>query len=408
MLKLNTTKVYADLLRVKISLEFQPVPDPSYIQGKMIDCSVCQDNLEKIFIDATQELSDKDCLFRTEQYNIECKKRDLLTNNKDVKNRPSLKEREAAAEDLLDAEKRNMITLENEINTLKDVLGAIKLIQGNVNRKSADLKMMVRLMEQQVGRLGIGMKGDPGMSEMAKNLAELNKLATEMTVDDVESSSEYVDTEETDGKSEAKTTQQSTATDSQDSEEETNSGIEIGDVLAGGSGVEAINQPTALDATKDTKPEGESSGDDVLDSFLTDISDDQTNAVSYEDTEEVSSDESKSGVEEEKAPEASSTKKNEPVTIRGEVDLDLSELGISLDDEDSSKKKADEEWVFPDKPASKPKDAPVAKITNKKEDKPPVQSKKVTEPIVTKKPETKKPDTNESDIDLDSLLDNLR
>lgn len=432
MLKLNTTKVYADLLKIKVDLEFQPIPDPSYIQTKLIECSVCQDVLEKIFLDATQELSEKDCLFRTEQYNVECKKRDMLTNNDKIKKIPTGKEREAAADSLLENEQRKMLSLENDVNTLRDVLGAIKLIQVNVNRKSNDLKMMVRLMEQQVGRLGIGMKNDPGMSEMAQNLAELNKLASEMTAEDVETVNEFIESDESADESEAAATKTPTATDSRDSEDDAGAGVIIAmdDVLADESEAEATKTPTATDS-RGTESEQEPSTpkeaeDDIVASFLTDILEDEhaEEDTSEEDTSEgrhtEDSKPEKAAVKPVAAPVVS---EDGTITIRGEVDLDLEELGISIEDDTEPKKQPAKSSgtkkaeaaapqsvekarksaveVPPEKPSSKPGTA----STNKKEEKPPVQTNK---PTNVSSPPTNAPSTDASEIDIDGILDLLR
>jgi hypothetical protein len=189
--------IYDRLLSLKIDLNFNDVPTPAYIQDRLILCNEYQRVIEKFFIEVTRDLSKSDRLFRAEKLNIEVLKRQTLTNNERVKKLPTGKEREAAVDELLEPQYKNLLNLENESCSLHDLLSAVKAVQMNIKATNSDIKTLVKIMEQQIGRLNIGAVTDPEVRAFNKELAELDRMEEEMTAEDVESSEENQESEET-------------------------------------------------------------------------------------------------------------------------------------------------------------------------------------------------------------------
>jgi len=197
-----TSVIYDDLLKVNVGLDFENVPTPKYLQDKIFECSRATHMVEKHTIEVTRELSKRDKEYRLEKAKIEIKKRETLTSNESVKNRPTGKEREAAADELLEDDYDRLLTLENDVNEYKNLLTAVKLVQQNLKGTNSDIKSLMRLMEQQINRLNVGLPDDPEMASLNKTFGEIEEMENEeMTLDDVESSEEYIDSE--DGQEEA-------------------------------------------------------------------------------------------------------------------------------------------------------------------------------------------------------------
>jgi len=211
--------IYDDLLKVNISLDFDNVPTPKYLQDKIFECSTAMHKVEKHAIESTREMSGKDKEYRLEKSKIEIKKREILTSNESVKKLPTGKERESAAEELLEDDYKNLLELETRLNELKNLLTAIKLVQQNLKGTNSDIKMLMKLMEQQINRLNIGLPDDPEMASLNKTFAEIDEMEEEMTLDDVESSEESIDSEDGQEDAEEETPEDTSDADDQVSEE---------------------------------------------------------------------------------------------------------------------------------------------------------------------------------------------
>lgn len=189
-MSLDKSLVYDELLCLKLELNYSDVPTPSYIQTLIINCNNYQRKVEKYFIESTRELSYVEKLFRTEKLSLETKKRHALINNERIKKLPTGKERESAVDGLLEKDYETMLSLENEAASLRDLLTAIKTVQYNLKATNSDIKMLLKIMDQQINRLNIGHPEDPEMKNLIKDLGDLDKLDEEMTAEDIESATE--------------------------------------------------------------------------------------------------------------------------------------------------------------------------------------------------------------------------
>lgn len=190
--------IYDDLLKLDIILNFHDIPSPSYIQETLIQCNSFQLKTERFFIEVTRDLSTAERMFTTEKLNVSAQRMSILTNNKKVKALPTGKEREAAADEILEDTHRNLLKLENNVNDLKSILSAIKQKQTTLRGTNSDIKSLIKLMEQQVTRMNIGHPDDPDVKELAMTFSEIDNMEDEFNVDDIESSIEISQSEDSD------------------------------------------------------------------------------------------------------------------------------------------------------------------------------------------------------------------
>lgn len=190
------TYIYDQLLKLNIELNFSDIPTPAYIQEKIIQCNGYQITAEKFFIETTREYTLAERDFKIESMQLEMLRRQTLLNNDRVKSLPTGKEREAAVNDILEKENERLLKLENEFDAVKNILIVIKQKQSTLKGVNANIKVLVGLMEQQINRLNIGRPDDPEVREFARELAEIDEYEKEMNLDDIESSIEIPQSED--------------------------------------------------------------------------------------------------------------------------------------------------------------------------------------------------------------------
>lgn len=203
---INTAAIYAELKKINARTEnnkFPSIPSPPFLQGLLFDCEMHTVKIEKFYIEVTEELDDKERLLRNMKTTVEIKKRQALIGNDAIKKLPTGKEREAAVDDLFEDNIKELLTLENDVASLNHLETIIRHVQSNLNRTNANVRMLAKLMEQQINRLNVGLPSDPETKDLLQGLGEVEKLEDEMDLDDVESSTESVMPIEDAGGSEA-------------------------------------------------------------------------------------------------------------------------------------------------------------------------------------------------------------
>jgi hypothetical protein len=188
--------IYDELLKLDIRLNYQDVPTPAYIQQAIIQCNNFQLKVERFFIEVTRDLATAERMFSLEKLDLTVLRTSTLTNNEKIKRIPTGKEREAAADELLEDNHRKLLKLENDVNDLRSILSAIKQKQSTLKSTNADIKSLLKLMEQQVNRMNIGHPDDPDVKELSKTFSEIDKLEEEFELDEVESSVEISQSED--------------------------------------------------------------------------------------------------------------------------------------------------------------------------------------------------------------------
>jgi hypothetical protein len=422
MATVDKAKIYNDLLSLKITLNFEDIPSPAYIQDRIFECNEQSRKVEKHCIQIKQEYSEAKRHYKLEKFNFDARKRQALTNNEKIKKLPTGKEREAAVEELFEDDLRKLVDLENEVNSLKDLLEAIEMVQNNIKSTSTDIRMLARVMEQQINRLNIGTKEDPEMASINAMYSNLDKqmkedLDKEMNLDDVESSTETMPDASGDELESGTPITVSLDEDGQDAPDSTES--ESGDESDAGE----HSQSTPVDGQE--TEEGKEDGADALDSFLVDDSEDGPMEKGVDDDsreeEETTSETSEEPQQATSQPQEVEVDSDEAASANApanpKVELDLDALGIDIETEDVVQAPKPEKEKVQKKTSTESDKKPVETTPASKKDSapkkqeasaaktPPAEKKEpaaVTPPPAEKKAETPKKDI--TDVDLEEIL----
>jgi hypothetical protein len=428
--------IYDDLLKLHIELNFQDVPTPAYIQEKLIKCNEYQIRVERYFIEATRDHAIAERMFKIEKLNLEMLRRQTLTNNERIKKMPTGKEREAAVDDILEKNHKDNLRLENDVDGLVSLLSAIKQKQMSLKNLNADIKTLVRIMEQQINRLNIGHPDDPDVKELAKTFSEIDKLEEEIELDGVESSVEIPQAEDSVGdidpedesdiaveldesgglvapEESGNLNELTVFDDGPDPEpitkatqvkvSQSTKDVEESSVLESKASGDELNQETISTVTQGENGQGADEFESELASILTEDEYDPTKQAESEGegSEEVLPEETETSIQvgtEEPSVDISIDDETigveKPVSEAPLVEVDLNDIGIDVDLGDSIAPVPVKETPPPEK----------TKRTNTKEAK--TEVKKKEDPQIKKSVETaKKVDTNE--IDLNDILSSL-
>lgn len=430
--------IYDDLLKLDIELNFQDVPQPSYIQEKIIQCNSYQLKVERFFIEVTRDLAIAERMFTTEKLNINTLRMSILTNDERIKKIPTGKEREAAADEMLEKNHRDLLRLENDVNDLKAILSAIRQKQNTLKSTNADVKSLQKLMEQQINRLNIGHPDDPDVKDLAKAFSDIDELEKEFEIDDVESSVEVPQSDDSDEGDSVEVDIEEFSEESVDSlildestviGDESKPDPEISDETQGhGSQItEDVGETSMVSGTSNDESLAESipadpqedsqGGGDIEDELASILGDDDSGVFPaseeiIDEVEQVSEEEA--DVENVSVVDTTTSTDMSDIDIDDlssdsdvesqvseppKVEVDLSDLGIDLDLGDTVPEPT--RATPPTKKTEPTKDSGSEKSTKKEEKKsdPPVQNKTVEK----KKTETKKAEV--LDINLNDILD---
>jgi hypothetical protein len=199
-MSINRDEILRELTKFQVILEFDGAPDYGKLQSTLILCDNHQRKIVNYLNQVEPELSAAQNTLRNETFQIETKKRDIKTNNARVKSLPTGKERDEAAESLIEDDLKRKLVLENEINTLSAIKGSLMTTLKKLKGTEQNIKLLKTIADQQVTKLNVGTVSDPQVSELNKNLAELSALDKEISLkdeigntDDVENSSDIVE-----------------------------------------------------------------------------------------------------------------------------------------------------------------------------------------------------------------------
>ncbi len=241
-MSVNREAVYDNLVKMVMTLDDSEVITPSYIQERLVQCRNNSAKVDRHFCDIKRELTVRERMFRVDRLNISIRKRQTLINNESIKKLPTGKEREAAVDELLEDDYQRLLLVENEVAALRDLLDSVKTIQFDLKATNSDIKALIRLMENQI-RLNIGSPEDTDVKELYEGLSEVSELEEEMTLDDVESSEESLESETP---SESAPGTQETATPEADSESQTDEDI-VASFLDDDDSITDIESPSEED-----------------------------------------------------------------------------------------------------------------------------------------------------------------
>lgn len=164
-------EIYSRLLSIKFSIEMKAFPDPSYINERLGQCHVFIEEIERVIIELSKELSVLQQALNNAIAGYESKKEGLITSDDDIRSLPSIKDREARANSLLRHELDLIRQYKNEETNINNLLKVSYLKNRNLNRANQDIKMQLRILESQLKL------GTPAITDnITKNfLEELNR-----------------------------------------------------------------------------------------------------------------------------------------------------------------------------------------------------------------------------------------
>ena len=158
--------IYDRLLAIRLKIEAQEIPSPYYVNGKIGECHVLIEEVERYSIETSKEISVISQALNNSMAEYETKKETLL-QNPDIGVLPTIKEREARANMRLREELGRIKSYRNEQLDLNNLLKAINLKIKDLTRANADIKMQLRILDAQI-KLG----GGPDANAAMRSLSE--------------------------------------------------------------------------------------------------------------------------------------------------------------------------------------------------------------------------------------------
>ena len=159
-------RFYDRLLEIRMELDTDSQPDPSYISMKLGQCHIFIEEVERMSIQVSKETSIYQRALNTAEAAYEDAKENLIANDPEIQSLPSIRDREATANSRLGENLKEIRENKSEVSDLNNLSKAISLKLRNLSRINTDIKLLLRMMENQM-KLGMSMRG----SEAHKSLA---------------------------------------------------------------------------------------------------------------------------------------------------------------------------------------------------------------------------------------------
>lgn len=196
------SQIYDKLLTLDVKIEEQDIAPPSYINRKIAECGQKLGDVQKLFINSNRNYTLIRRNLNIDKSELEILKRKALTSNEKIRKLPSVKEREAAVDDLYEDKHREIAENEEMLNDYQNLLSALRAQIQLLRSKNSDLKTMARMTELNITKLNNLPVDHADIRDFAKDLDNIKEVTDEIDVEDfsetVESSAEEVDTSEED------------------------------------------------------------------------------------------------------------------------------------------------------------------------------------------------------------------
>lgn len=176
----NHSYIYDELLKLDVNISYEDIPNPKYLQEKIIQCNRFIAKTERFSIEINRALTTAEKAYKIEKLNLEMLRRNTLTNDVVIQKFPTGKEREAAVDEKLENNYKELLKLENTVNDLKAIQSSIKLKITTLRLANTDIKQLMKLMDQQINRLNIGHPDDPDMKDLTNTYKEIDELEKEI------------------------------------------------------------------------------------------------------------------------------------------------------------------------------------------------------------------------------------
>jgi hypothetical protein len=145
--------IYDRLLAITIKLEAVNIPDPRYINQKIGECHAFIEEVEHYCIEVSREVSVLEQALNNSTGEYEAKKEALLMRE-DIMALPSIRDREAKANQHLKEELERVKTYKNELTAMARLEKDIHVKMRNLDRVNKSIKDQLRLMEAQMRIMG--------------------------------------------------------------------------------------------------------------------------------------------------------------------------------------------------------------------------------------------------------------
>jgi len=151
--------IYSRLLEIRVTLNDDPNPTPTYISHKIWECHRYIEETERYSIEIARDTSVIQQALNNTMAELQMK-REKLISDPDIKQLPSIKDREAVANQRLKEEIDRQTQYQNELNDHSTLLKAVNQKMKNLTRLNGDIRMLVRILESQLKLDGMP-KSDP-------------------------------------------------------------------------------------------------------------------------------------------------------------------------------------------------------------------------------------------------------
>jgi len=190
---IDINTVYEQINGINIPLEIQHGYNGNYLDVKFVECDAALDKLDKMITNVTRELTNYEIRRSIVDEGIENKKRNELTNNKDLRKQyPTAKEREIAVEMMLKEDLAERCSLDRHILGLENLLSVIKTKYSSISKKTGNVKDQFRRMGDLVRAGGVSMAPDKDTALLMQTLADVERREKEFDIDNVEEAEENV------------------------------------------------------------------------------------------------------------------------------------------------------------------------------------------------------------------------
>jgi len=196
MVTLDLDKIASELGTLFVPVTQDDATDYKKLQKKIISCNLNQDTVTRHLTVVEPILSRKENEINNKKFELKTRKHDIKTNVKEVKSCPTAKERDEAAEEILSADYKELLKMENARNDLLVVKNSLLITLRKLKTTEQNIKLLKSMLDEQVSKLNLGSTDDPDVAHLQKSLAELDGLCDDLEdevglEEDVESSEEY-------------------------------------------------------------------------------------------------------------------------------------------------------------------------------------------------------------------------
>ena len=158
--------IYDRLAAIRVEIEREPVPRPSYLNDKIWECQSHVEEVERFHIELTRAISILQRSLNNSEVEYQTKK-DKLISGPEISSLPGARDKEAKANQSLTEEIARIRDYKNDLTDHNNLLKTVDLKLRNLNQITKNIYMQVRILEAQ-----IRLNARPGIDPVTKGLME--------------------------------------------------------------------------------------------------------------------------------------------------------------------------------------------------------------------------------------------